>query len=72
MLLAIGRGHRHWAAVSLLVWAHLVTIVSALALTVIRRPKGGAMHKAIGRIWVALVFATALITLFVVGVDDGG
>ncbi|MBB4001296.1 DUF2306 domain-containing protein [Aurantimonas endophytica] len=74
VLVAIGRGRPHWSEAPSLVWAHLLTIVLALILTVIQlwRPKGGPTHKAIGRVWVALMFGTALITLFIVGADDGG
>ena len=74
VLVAIGRGHAHWAQAPTLVWAHLVTIVCALVLTVVQlwRPKGGYTHRAIGRVWVTLMFATALITLFIVGAADGG
>ncbi len=74
VLVAIGRGQAHWAQAPWLVWAHLLTIVCALALTVVQlwRPKGGATHRAIGLTWVMLMFATALITLFIVGADDGG
>ncbi|ORE85634.1 hypothetical protein ATO4_26387 [Aurantimonas sp. 22II-16-19i] len=74
VLVAIGRGQGHWAQVPPLVWAHLLTIVFALALTVIQfwRPKGGSTHRAMGRIWVTLMFATALISLFIVGADDHG
>ena len=74
VLVAIGRGHARWAEAPVLVWAHLLTIVFALALTVVQlwRPKGGSTHRAIGRIWVTLMFGTALITLFIVGADDSG
>ncbi len=74
VLAAIARGYGQWSAVPPLVWAHLVTIIGALALTVIQmwRAKGGRSHRAIGALWVSLMFGTALISIFIVEINDGG
>jgi uncharacterized membrane protein len=74
VLAAVARGYGQWSGVPPLVWAHLVTIVGALALTVVQmwRAKGGRSHRAIGAVWVSLMFGTALISLFIVELNDGG
>ncbi|HZF42315.1 MAG TPA: DUF2306 domain-containing protein [Sphingomonadaceae bacterium] len=59
---------RDWALA-----AHLVTVIPAIPLGayVIFSRKGGARHKALGRIWLAMMFVTALATIFIRNVNDG-
>lgn len=67
VLVALARGHAHWHAVPGVVWAHLATILVALALTpvMLLRPRGDARHRLLGKIWVAAMFLTAAISFWV-------
>jgi uncharacterized membrane protein len=53
--------------------AHLVTVIPAIPLGayVIFSRKGGARHKMLGRIWLSLMFVTAVATIFIRNVNDG-
>lgn len=52
---------------------HLVTVIPAIPLGayVILSRKGGARHKLLGKIWLALMFVTAIATLFIRNFNDG-
>jgi uncharacterized membrane protein len=52
---------------------HLLTVLPAIPLGayVILSKKGGARHKLLGRIWLSLMFVTAISTIFIRGVNDG-
>lgn len=67
VLVALARGHAEWGRVPPLVWAHLLTIMVALALTpaMLLRPRGDRLHRRLGTIWVAAMIATAITSLFV-------
>ncbi|MDQ2878652.1 MAG: hypothetical protein M3R41_06215 [Pseudomonadota bacterium] len=67
VIAALARGYPHWSAVPGTVWAHLATIMLALALTpaMLLRRRGDTRHRLLGKIWVAAMFLTAAITLFV-------
>lgn len=62
--LALTRGRAHWGEVPELVWAHLLTIIAALALTpvLLLRQRGDRRHRWLGRVWVAAMLATALLS----------
>lgn len=62
ILAALAKGSAFWHAVPLVVWAHLATVLAALALTpvMLLRPRGDAAHRVLGTVWVAAMFATAL------------
>ena len=64
VLVALARGYPHWGAVPPLVWAHLATILPALALTpvMLLRPRGDTFHRLLGKIWVAAMLLTAIIS----------
>ena len=64
---ALVRGHSEWGRVPALVWAHLLTIAVALALTpaMMVRPRGDRDHRRLGTVWVCAMIATAAISLFV-------
>lgn len=49
-----------------LVYAHLATIVPAMGIgtALLLKPKGGASHRQLGRVYLSLMLATALIALF--------
>ncbi|MEO7410657.1 MAG: DUF2306 domain-containing protein [Sphingomicrobium sp.] len=52
---------------------HLVTVIPAIPLGtyVILSRKGGARHKLLGKIWLSLMFVTAISTIFIRNVNDG-
>lgn len=64
VLVALARGQAQWARVPIIVWAHLGTILIALALTpvMLLRPRGDSLHRLLGKIWVAAMFLTAVIS----------
>ena len=64
VLIALARGRAHWAEVPWPVWAHLATILLALALTptMLLRPRGDRLHRRLGRVWAVAMIATALIS----------
>lgn len=67
VVVALARGHHEWQRVPALVWAHLLTIMVALALTpvILLRRRGDDRHRLLGRIWAAAMVATAALSLFV-------
>jgi len=67
VLVALARGQPHWGEVPTLVWAHLATVIAALVLTpvMLLRRRGDAPHRALGKIWVAAMFLSAVITFWV-------
>lgn len=73
VVLAIARGAAQWHLVPLIVWAHLSTIMVAVALTpvMLLRPRGTASHRTIGWIWISAMILTAAISLFVYNPDRG-
>lgn len=52
---------------------HLVTVIPAISLGayVILFRKGGRLHKLLGRIWLSIMFVTAIATIFIRNVNDG-
>lgn len=52
---------------------HLITVIPAIPLGtyVILSRKGGARHKLLGKIWLALMFVTAISTIFIRNINDG-
>ena len=63
-LVALARGYDRWADMPPLVWAHLVTVGTALALTpaLFLRARGDRTHRTLGWLWASAMFATALLT----------
>ena len=74
VLTALLRGRSQWGLVPWPVWAHLATILPALALTpvMLLRPRGDALHRLLGKVWVAAMFLTALISFAVRLSHPGG
>lgn len=74
MLIAVAKGQGSWHKIPLSVWLHLATIGVALALTpvMLLRPRGSASHRKIGYVWITAMAATALISLNIRMVNDGG
>ena len=52
---------------------HLITVIPAIPLGtyVILSRKGGVRHKLLGKIWLSLMFVTAIATIFIRNVNDG-
>ncbi|WP_010185758.1 DUF2306 domain-containing protein [Sphingomonas sp. PAMC 26605] len=61
ILVALLKGATHWASVPLVIWVHLATVLVALGLTpaMLLRPRGDALHRTLGKVWVAAMFLTA-------------
>lgn len=74
VLAAIAKGHAHWAQASPLIWAHLATIVVALALTPVMmwRRRGDGLHRRLGWIWVVSLTATAALSFGIRTINPGG
>ena len=64
---ALVRGYPHWAEAKPTVWAHLLTIVVALALTppLLLQRRGTRQHRRLGWAWSIAMFSTALISFFI-------
>ena len=71
---ALIKGHAEWGRVPWEVWPHLVTIMVATALTPIMllRRRGDRPHRFLGTIWVVSMFATALLSFNIRGINHGG
>lgn len=67
ILVALAKGAAHWASVPAVVWGHLATVLVALALTpvMLLRPRGDAVHRTLGKVWVAAMVLTAAESFFV-------
>ena len=52
---------------------HLITVIPAIPLGayVILSRKGGARHKTLGKIWLTLMFVTAISTIFIRNLNHG-
>lgn len=73
-LVAIARGRSEWSDVPSFVWAHLVTIITAMALTptMLLRRRGDRLHRRLGWVWVTAMTATALLSFNIGGLQSGG
>ena len=62
---ALFKGRAEWGRVPWQVWPHLGTIVVALALTptMLLRRRGDWLHRLLGKVWVAAMLLTALLSL---------
>ena len=71
---ALARGYPEWGRVPWEVWPHLLTIVVALVLTpvMLLRRRGDAAHRLLGKIWVAAMLATALLSFNIRAINHGG
>jgi uncharacterized membrane protein len=71
---ALGKGQADWPRVPALVWAHLLTIVVAVALTpvMLLRRRGDRRHRALGWVWVTAMLLTAASSFFIRDINDGG
>ncbi len=74
VIAALFKGQSAWGRVPLNIWAHLATIVIALALTPVMmlRPRGDGLHRRLGWVWVGAMILTALISFTVRNANSGG
>ena len=73
VLVALGRGRGAWSEVPALVWAHLLLLLVALALTpvLMLRARGTRRHRALDWTWAAALFATAAVSFGLSGLTGG-
>lgn len=73
-LAALARGHANWGRVPGFVWAHLATIIVALALTppMLLRRRGDRLHRRLGWLWCGSLVATAALSFGIRDTRDGG
>jgi uncharacterized membrane protein len=73
VLAALVRGRGAWQLIPATVWAHLATIMVALALTpvMLLRRRGDTLHRQLGWVWCAAMLLTALISFFVRDANHG-
>ncbi len=64
VIAALFRGRGEWHLIAPRVWAHLATIMIALALTPVMmlRRRGDMLHRQLGWVWVVAMIATALLS----------
>jgi uncharacterized membrane protein len=74
VLAALARGSAEWSRVPAVVWAHILTILVALALTpfMLLRRRGDRPHRVLGWIWASALFLTAAISFWVRTINPGG
>jgi uncharacterized membrane protein len=67
VIAALVRGAAEWDRVPAVVWAHLLTIIVALALTppLLLQKRGTGRHRLLGWGWTLAMLGTAVISLFV-------
>ena len=65
-IVAVLRGQPHWGEVPPLVWAHLVAILFATALTpvMLLRRKATRRHRQLGYVWFTAMLVAAASSLF--------
>ncbi|MFC0684574.1 DUF2306 domain-containing protein [Novosphingobium clariflavum] len=69
ILVAVMRGMAQWAQIPGIVWLHLATMLTALALTpmLLWRRRGDGWHRVLGYVWSGAMMATAIDSLFIRG-----
>jgi uncharacterized membrane protein len=74
VLTALFKGRADWARVPPEIWPHIATILIAVTLTpvMLLRRRGDRLHRQLGWVWVAAMFSTALLSMFVRNVNNGG
>jgi uncharacterized membrane protein len=68
---ALWRGQAEWNRVPPIVWAHIATIVIALALTPIMliRRRGDRLHRLLGWVWCGAIAITAIASFWIRGLN---
>lgn len=70
---AIMKGQSDWPKVPLMIWFHIVTILTALVLTPIMmmRPRGDSPHRLLGWIWSLSLAGTAALSFGIRHINHG-
>ena len=70
---ALARGFGEWGQVPAIVWAHIGTILVALALTpvMLLRPRGDWLHRRLGWTWASALFLSAALSFDVTALHPG-
>ena len=73
LVTALARGQSEWGRVPTIVWAHIVTIFIAVALTpvMLLRRRGDRIHRRLGWVWAVALATTALFTFGIRGINQG-
>ena len=73
VLAALARGYGEWGGVPAIVWAHIATILVAVALTpvMLLRPRGDRLHRALGWTWAVALFLSAALSIGVTAINPG-
>lgn len=73
VLVALAKGYSVWTRVPAMIWVHLATVCIALALTpvMLLRPRGDALHRTLGKVWVSAMMLTAAESFLVRFSNDG-
>lgn len=73
VIVALAKGYAYWGRIPLNLWGHLGTMIVALALTplMLLRRRGDRPHRLLGRVWVAAMILTALISFTIRDAADG-
>lgn len=73
-VIAVFKGQRQWAMLPWQLWVHLATLAVALAITpvMLLRKRGDKKHRLWGWIWASCMFVTALISLDIRMINQGG
>lgn len=67
VLAALVRGRPRWDEANAFIWAHLLTLIVALALTpvLLLQKRGTRRHRQLGWVWASAMFATAVVSFWV-------
>jgi len=73
VMIALFRGMEEWARLPANIWFHLVTIIIALALTLIMllRLRGDRLHRLLGYVWLVSMVSTALVSFTMRYINQG-
>lgn len=73
VLTALARGYSEWGRVPAIVWAHIGTILVALALTpvMLLRPRGDGLHRTLGWTWAVALFLAAALSIGITAINPG-
>lgn len=74
VVVAMFKGRAQWAEIPLLIWPHLISVVVATVLTpvMLLRQRGTRGHRQLGWVWIIAMFLTALLSMFLRNVNQGG
>ena len=72
--IAVIKGRPQWGLIPWQVWLHLATLAVVLAITpvMLLRKRGDGSHRLLGWIWSICLFITALVSLDMRAINNGG